>query len=86
MLSEAIANPGADFIEMMVPSQDKVVPFVPAWVRTAQERKLPYSPDPQAGWTCHPPFHRPFDRHRQNRGNELKKFANLSKALIVAAA
>lgn len=42
VLSEAIANPGANFIEMMVPSQDKIVPFVPAWVRTAKERKLPY--------------------------------------------
>ena len=27
---------------MMVPSQDKIVPFVPAWVRAAREKKLPY--------------------------------------------
>jgi len=41
-LSEALAHPGADFIEMMVPSQDKIVPFVPGWVRAARERGLPY--------------------------------------------
>ena len=41
-LSAAIANPGADFIEMMVPTQDKVVPFVPSWVAVARERNLPH--------------------------------------------
>ena len=42
VLRAAIDNPGANFIEMMVPSQDKIVPFVPAWVRAAREKKLPY--------------------------------------------
>ena len=42
VLSAAISNPGADFIEIMVPSQDRIVPFVPSWVRVAKERKLPY--------------------------------------------
>ena len=41
-LREAIAHPGASFIEIMVPSQDKIIPFVPAWVRVAKERNLPY--------------------------------------------
>jgi len=41
-LSAAIANPGANFIEIMVPSQDKIVPFVPSWVRSAKEKGLPY--------------------------------------------
>ncbi|MGV3549409.1 thiamine pyrophosphate-binding protein [Rhizobium sp.] len=41
-LREAIAHEGASFIEIMVPSQDKVIPFVPAWVRVAKERNLPY--------------------------------------------
>ncbi|EDQ03405.1 thiamine pyrophosphate enzyme [Sulfitobacter indolifex HEL-45] len=41
-LAEAINNPGANFIEMMVPSQDKIIPFVPPWVDVARERKLPY--------------------------------------------
>ncbi len=41
-LREAIAHEGASFIEIMVPSQDKIIPFVPAWVRVAKERNLPY--------------------------------------------
>ncbi len=41
-LAEAIAHPGASFIEMMVPSQDKIIPFVPPWVAAAKEKKLPY--------------------------------------------
>ncbi|MDD9922342.1 MAG: thiamine pyrophosphate-binding protein [Boseongicola sp.] len=42
VLSDAISNPGANFIEMMVPSQDKIVPFVPPWVEAAKEKGLPY--------------------------------------------
>nr|WP_306267483.1 thiamine pyrophosphate-binding protein [Pararhizobium sp. IMCC3301] len=42
VLSEAIQNPGANFIEIMVPSQDKIVPFVPSWVRAAKAKNLPY--------------------------------------------
>ncbi len=42
ILSEAIAHPGASFIEIMVPSQDKIVPFVPVWVAAAKEKNLPY--------------------------------------------
>ena len=41
VLRDAINHEGADFIEMMVPSQDKIVPFVPAWVRAAKEKGLP---------------------------------------------
>lgn len=41
-LEDAINHDGADFIEIMVPSQDKIVPFVPAWVRVAKARNLPY--------------------------------------------
>lgn len=42
VLSEAIANPGANFIEIMVPSQDKIVPFVPNWVEAARAKNLPH--------------------------------------------
>lgn len=42
ILSGAIANPGANFIEIMVPTQDKIVPFVPSWVRAARAKNLPY--------------------------------------------
>lgn len=42
VLKAAIAHEGADFIEIMVPSQDIIVPFVPAWVRAAKEKNLPY--------------------------------------------
>ena len=42
ILTEAIANPGANFIEIMVPSQDKIIPFVPPWVKAAKEKNLPY--------------------------------------------
>lgn len=41
-LRTAIAHPGANFIEMMVPSQDKIVPFVPPWIDAAKEKGLPY--------------------------------------------
>ncbi len=41
-LRSAIEAPGADFIEISVPSQDKVVPFVPSWVDAARERDIPY--------------------------------------------
>ncbi|MEM9212001.1 MAG: thiamine pyrophosphate-binding protein, partial [Pseudomonadota bacterium] len=41
-LAHAIANPGANFIEMMVPSQDQIVPFVPNWVRAARAKSLPH--------------------------------------------
>ncbi|WP_425403092.1 thiamine pyrophosphate-binding protein [Hwanghaeella sp.] len=42
VLRAAIENPGANFIEVMVPSQDKIVPFVPNWVEAAKEKGLPY--------------------------------------------
>lgn len=42
ILSEAIGNHGANFIEIMVPSQDKIVPFVPNWVRAARAKNLPH--------------------------------------------
>jgi acetolactate synthase-1/2/3 large subunit len=42
ILSDAIANPGANFIEIMVPSQDKIIPFVPNWVRAARAKNLPH--------------------------------------------
>lgn len=42
VLGEAIAHPGVNFIEMWVPSQDKIIPFVPPWVEAAKERQLPY--------------------------------------------
>lgn len=41
-LSKAIAHKGASFIEMRVPSQDQIVPFVPSWVRAAKAKNLPY--------------------------------------------
>jgi acetolactate synthase-1/2/3 large subunit len=41
-LSAALNHPGASFIEMRVPSQDKIVPFVPSWVRAAKAKNLPY--------------------------------------------
>jgi len=41
-LKEAISNEGANFIEIMVPSQDKIVPFVPSWVTAAKEKNIPY--------------------------------------------
>lgn len=41
-LAEAIANPGANFIEIRVPTQDVIVPFVPNWVRAAREKNLPH--------------------------------------------
>ncbi len=42
VLQAAIANEGANFIEMWVPSQDKIVPFVPPWVEAAKRKGLPY--------------------------------------------
>lgn len=42
ILSAAIQNKGANFIEIMVPSQDKIIPFVPNWVRAAKAKNLPY--------------------------------------------
>lgn len=42
VLTEAINNPGANFIEIMVPSQDKIIPFVPNWVEAARSKDLPY--------------------------------------------
>jgi len=42
VLREAIENPGANFIEVVVPSQDQIVPFVPPWVQAAKDKKLPY--------------------------------------------
>lgn len=41
-LAAALAHPGASFIEMMVPTQDRIVPFVPNWVEAAKEKGLPY--------------------------------------------
>lgn len=41
-LKRAIDSPGANFIEVMVPSQDKIIPFVPPWVRVAKAKNLPY--------------------------------------------
>jgi len=41
-LADAIGNPGANFIEVMVPSQDKIIPFVPPWVAVAKEKGLSY--------------------------------------------
>ena len=42
ILKEAIEYEGASFIEIMVPSQDKIVPFVPVWVAAAKRKNLPY--------------------------------------------
>jgi len=41
-LNDAINHHGASFIEIMVPSQDKIVPFVPSWVSAAKKKNLPY--------------------------------------------
>ncbi|MEL6466291.1 MAG: thiamine pyrophosphate-binding protein [Pseudomonadota bacterium] len=42
ILAQAFANTGANFIEIRVPTQDKVVPFVPTWVRAARQKNLPH--------------------------------------------
>lgn len=42
VLTVAINHQGASFIEIRVPSQDKIVPFVPNWVRAAKAKNLPY--------------------------------------------
>ncbi len=39
-LAQAIGHEGASFIEIRVPSQDKIVPFVPSWVRAARKKGL----------------------------------------------
>ena len=41
-LARAIAHGGANFIEIRVPTQDQIVPFVPNWVRAAKAKNLPY--------------------------------------------
>lgn len=41
-LRSAISTPGADFLEIPVPSQDKIVPFVPSWVEVAREKDIPF--------------------------------------------
>ncbi|MEM9604275.1 MAG: thiamine pyrophosphate-binding protein [Pseudomonadota bacterium] len=41
-LAAALAHHGASFIEMRVPSQDEIVPFVPPWVEAAKAKGLPY--------------------------------------------
>ena len=41
-LQAAIDHPGASFIEMWVPSQDEIVPFVPPWVEAAKRKGIPY--------------------------------------------
>ena len=42
VLAATLAHPGANFIEMMVPTQDKIVPFVPSWVDAARDKGLSY--------------------------------------------
>jgi len=42
VLRAAIAHNGASFIEMRVPTQDQIVPFVPSWVRAARAKNLPH--------------------------------------------
>jgi len=42
VLGQAIANSGANFIEIRVPTQDEIVPFVPNWVRAARAKNLPH--------------------------------------------
>ena len=42
ILSAAIANTGPSFIEVRVPTQDQIVPFVPNWVRAARKKNLPH--------------------------------------------
>jgi len=42
ILKKAIANPGANFVEIRVPTQDVIVPFVPSWVRAARAKNLPH--------------------------------------------
>jgi acetolactate synthase-1/2/3 large subunit len=41
-LEKALANQGANFIEITVPSQDVIIPFVPTWVDAAKEKGLHY--------------------------------------------
>ncbi|MEZ5649343.1 MAG: thiamine pyrophosphate-binding protein [Burkholderiaceae bacterium] len=42
VLQAAIGHAGASFVEIAVPSQDKIVPFVPSWVEAARKRGLPH--------------------------------------------
>lgn len=42
VLREAIEYEGASFIEINVPSQDKIVPFVPPWVESAKKKNIPF--------------------------------------------
>jgi len=42
ILQKAINHQGASFIEIIVPSQDKIVPFVPVWVAAAKAKNIPY--------------------------------------------
>ncbi|WP_425038819.1 thiamine pyrophosphate-binding protein [Primorskyibacter sp. S187A] len=42
VLEAALAHPGASFIELRVPTQDVIVPFVPSWVRAARAKNLPH--------------------------------------------
>lgn len=42
VLREAIEYEGASFIEINVPSQDQIVPFVPPWVESAKKKNIPY--------------------------------------------
>ncbi len=42
VLRDAIEHEGASFIEVNVPSQDQVVPFVPPWVEAAKAKNLPH--------------------------------------------
>lgn len=41
-LQAALEHAGANFIEIRVPPQDQIVPFVPSWVEAAKEKGLPY--------------------------------------------
>ncbi|WP_274594866.1 thiamine pyrophosphate-dependent enzyme [Parasedimentitalea marina] len=49
-LTAAINHQGASFIEMMVPSQDKIVPFVPNWVRSAKQKPALFRIGQVTGW------------------------------------
>lgn len=41
VLREALSHNGPSFIEMVVVSQDVIVPFVPKWVRSARKKNIP---------------------------------------------
>ena len=42
VLTAALGRQGANFIEIMVPSQDKIIPFVPPWIEAAKAKGLPF--------------------------------------------